>query len=134
MWVSLLSDMSSGIIGTALLQPLDVAKTSLINPVSAKLGMLSLFRTIVRDEGVWRLWKTRAGTCPHLARLRLLLATQTALLARIRGDREKRSLSNAEVMTVGIQRAAVALCCPISVVKTRVEGTGGRSYRTRYKV
>ena len=89
MWVSLLSGVSSGAVSCVLLQPLDVAKTSLINPANAAQarggGMLALFRTIVREEGALRLWK---GLQPALLRITagsaVYFASQTALLDRLR--------------------------------------------------
>ena len=89
MLASLLSGMSSGVLSTLLLQPFDVAKTSLINPAYSGVGMLQLFRNIVRDEGALRLWR---GLEPALLRITVgsgcYFLTQTALLSSIRGDRE----------------------------------------------
>ena len=131
-WVSLVSGAASGAVSTLLLQPLDVAKTRLISPSNRGRGMLQLFRGIVQDEGALRLWR---GLDAALLRIALgsgcYFATQTALLSRLRSRPERPSgapLSSTEVMAVGAvsRGAAVALCCPVSVVKTRMEGTAGR--------
>ena len=83
--VSLLSGVSSGVLTTVLLQPLDVAKTSLINPAVQQRSMTALFRSIVREEGVSRLWR---GLEPALLRITLgsgcYFTAQTALVSAIR--------------------------------------------------
>ncbi len=83
--VSLLSGMSSGILSTLLLQPFDVAKTSLINPQGRSSGMLALFRSIRGEAGWTGMWR---GVGPAVARISIgssiYFTTQTQMLDIIR--------------------------------------------------
>jgi solute carrier family 25 folate transporter 32 len=83
--VSLLSGMSSGIVSTLILHPLDVAKTSLINPAVRSSGTLQLFRDIRGEAGIRGLWR---GVGPAIARISLgsslYFTTQTQLIEIIR--------------------------------------------------
>ena len=103
MVVSLLSGVSSGVLTTVLLQPLDVAKTSLINPAVGQRSMVALFRAIWRDEGASRLWR---GLEPALLRITLgsgcYFTAQTALVSAIRQKHSQR-------------HAAQRSCCPAIV-------------------
>ena len=82
-WVPLLSGLSSGLISTALLHPLDVAKTSLINPDKRSSGMLALFREIRSQNGWTGMWR---GVVPALARISVVSSTSalTRMLTRLR--------------------------------------------------
>lgn len=73
-WVPLLSGLSSGLISTALLHPLDVAKTSLINPDKRSSGMLALFREIRSQNGWTGMWR---GVVPALARISVVSSAST---------------------------------------------------------
>jgi len=136
-FVSLLSGLSSGLLSTLLLQPLDVAKTSLINPARRSSGMLHLFRDIRGEAGWTGMWR---GVGPALARIAvgssIYFTTQTQMLEIIRaqmreeGHVENAQLSSQALLLAGfVSRAtAVSVCCPISVVKTRIEGNMVRPY------
>lgn len=167
--VSLLSGLSSGLLSTLLLQPLDVAKTSLINPQGRSSGMRELFAQIRRDAGWTGMWR---GVGPALARISIVrcadatpiaaqrdflaaaahtfasllslivqgsgvyFTTQTQLLSFLRhraeaeGAAANAPLSSQSLLGVGFlsRASAVSTCCPISVVKTRIEGNAVRPY------
>ena len=67
--VTLLSGLSSGLLSTLLLQPLDVAKTSLINPEGRSSGMRALFSKINKEQGWKGMWR---GVGPALARISIV--------------------------------------------------------------
>ena len=112
--VSLLSGVSSGVLTTVLLQPLDVAKTSLINPAVAHRSMVPLLRSIAREEGLSRLWR---GLEPALLRITLgsgcYFTVQTAMVTGLRQRHSQ--LNNPSTHTARTARHNTAPV-PISVV------------------
>lgn len=134
-WVSLCAGATGGIISTTLLQPFDVAKTTMINPQYRQYGMVAVWRSVVQQEGVAGMWR---GLSPALMRITIgssvYFSTQTYLLHVIqRNQKLGEKVKSSQWVSVGaLSRAiAVATACPISVVKTRFEGTS--TARQQYK-
>lgn len=149
-----LGGATSGCISTLLLQPLDVVKTrlqvsphtlsrapngpglpviSLTPPVRGlkNPGIVETFQLIIRYDSPLGLWR---GVTPTLLRNTLgvgayfvTLNNLNALLAR-----EDGSLSDRSTLVAGAtaRSLSVAMLCPLSVVKTRLELA---EYSTRYK-
>lgn len=155
-YVSLLAGMSSGILGNFLLQPLDVAKTSLINPQGNHSGMFALWRSIYQSHGIQGVWR---GSGPAVTRISIgagvYFCVQSTLLSQLKHLKAATTevshttptsttttsatvpsshvtLSSFELLVVGFcsRASAVSVCCPISVVKTRIEGSSVRPYRS----
>ena len=110
--MSLLSGVSSGVVTTVLLQPLDVAKTSLINPAVAHRSMTALFRSIAREEGVSRLWR---GLEPALLRITLgsgcYFTAQSALVSAIR---QRHSQGNQSLHRIPAQPVGCVSTCVLT--------------------
>lgn len=126
------SGIISGTMSTMLFHPLDVAKTSIINPESGISGakrnsIMSVWKGIIQTEGYCRIWR---GVTPAVVRIGIgsgVYFTVQASLMQLPRSGETLSL-----MGIGaVSRAAsVIVCCPISVIKTRMEGTDAAKGRT----
>lgn len=147
-YIPLLAGGTSGIISTTLLQPFDVLKTTMINPIYQSQSMSHISRDIIHHEGVTGLWR---GITPAILRIAigssLYFSIQTQLLQSIQlyqlnnnvtiDDKSNNQLINKTkyLFVGGVSRGiAVALACPISVIKTRYEGIsrGNKQYTSIY--
>ncbi|XP_059900244.1 mitochondrial glycine transporter A-like [Gadus macrocephalus] len=117
----------SGTCSTLLFQPLDLIKTRLqtlqgtVQPGSARVGMVSVFLTVVRTEKLVGLWK---GMSPSFARtipgLGLYFSTYYSLKQHFF---QGRGLGPLEAVALGAGARSVAgvLMLPVTVIKTRFE-------------
>lgn len=116
----------SGTCSTLLLQPLDLVKTRLQQSKNPRI--IEEVRVIVRENGVWGLWK---GVTPSLWRTVPgvgLYFTVYHFLA------DQRTLNWNEAALIGATSriAAGCLLLPVTVVKTRWEAKGS-SYRSLFQ-
>eukprot|EP00172_Hildenbrandia_rubra_P004177 Plantae.Rhodophyta-Hildenbrandia_rubra.ctg7962.p2 GENE.Plantae.Rhodophyta-Hildenbrandia_rubra.ctg7962~~Plantae.Rhodophyta-Hildenbrandia_rubra.ctg7962.p2 ORF type:complete len:373 (-),score=46.32 Plantae.Rhodophyta-Hildenbrandia_rubra.ctg7962:1318-2436(-) len=127
---------TSGAVTTLLLQPLDVAKTRMqmsaafnrtVGLHSAidlrpNTGILATIRGIIRSDRLRGLWR---GVSPTILRnmtgVGIYFVSLTKLTTYLRNP--DGTLSDASTLLAGAcaRSAAVALLCPLSVVKTRFE-------------
>uniref|UniRef100_A0A8C5CKS4 Solute carrier family 25 member 38 n=1 Tax=Gadus morhua TaxID=8049 RepID=A0A8C5CKS4_GADMO len=115
----------SGTCSTLLFQPLDLIKTRLQTLQgtvhSARVGMVSVFLTVVRTEKLVGLWK---GMSPSFARtipgLGLYFSTYYSLKQHFF---QGRGLGPLEAVALGAGARSVAgvLMLPVTVIKTRFE-------------
>ncbi|XP_061087339.1 mitochondrial glycine transporter B isoform X5 [Conger conger] len=125
----------SGTCSTLLFQPLDLVKTRLqtlqnnMHPGSPKVGMVTVFLSVVRTEKLLGLWK---GVSPSFMRcipgVGIYFSTFYSLKQRFF---QERSPSALEAVMLGAGARTVAGVCmlPVTVVKTRFE-SGRYNYVT----
>ena len=130
-WVSGLSGVCSGVLCAALLQPLDVVKTALINPAYGEASLLSLSRRLVREEGGFaRLWR---GLGPAVARIGLgsatYFTTQSTLINAVQQQRSSSSSSSQQQLSEESQSSTTAvqhcLIAGLLYAHRTVRGRGG---------
>ncbi|XP_076871471.1 mitochondrial glycine transporter B isoform X2 [Brachyhypopomus gauderio] len=116
----------SGTCSTLLFQPLDLVKTRLqtlqnMHPGSPKVGMLSVFITVVRTERLFGLWK---GVSPSFVRcvpgVGIYFSTFYTLKQRFLQERPP-SAGEAVLLGAGARCVAGIAMLPVTVIKTRFE-------------
>ncbi|XP_053494739.1 mitochondrial glycine transporter A isoform X2 [Ictalurus furcatus] len=117
----------SGTCSTLLFQPLDLVKTRLqtvqnnVQPGSGRVGMVTVFLTVVRTEKLLGLWK---GVSPSFVRcipgVGIYFSTYYSVKQRFFSDRAPRPV---EAVLLGAGARCVAGVCmlPVTVIKTRFE-------------
>jgi solute carrier family 25, member 38 len=149
--INLCAGVTSGCISTLLLQPFDVLKTRLISPNESQRSMFRLTKTIVKNDGIISLWRgTQPALIRITTGAAAYFTIQSYLIQLQLNNREKQikkkiefdsnynshsrsqiinskspeKLSSIDYMVIGgvSRAAAVTLCCPLSVIKTRREG------------
>ncbi|KAL6455774.1 hypothetical protein MHYP_G00356250 [Metynnis hypsauchen] len=117
----------SGTCSTLLFQPLDLVKTRLqtlqnsLSPGSPKVGMLSVFITVVRTEKLFGLWK---GVSPSFMRcipgVGIYFSTFYSLKQHFFEDRAPNA-GEAVLLGAGARCVAGVAMLPVTVIKTRFE-------------
>ncbi|KAL7883542.1 hypothetical protein SRHO_G00012000 [Serrasalmus rhombeus] len=117
----------SGTCSTLLFQPLDLVKTRLqtlqnsVHPGSGRVGMVTVFLSVVRTEKLLGLWK---GVSPSFVRcipgVGIYFSTYFSLKQHFFSDRAPGPV---EAMLLGAGARSVAGVCmlPVTVIKTRFE-------------
>ncbi|KAK3508348.1 hypothetical protein QTP70_022927, partial [Hemibagrus guttatus] len=117
----------SGTCSTLLFQPLDLVKTRLqtvqnsVQPGSGRVGMVTIFLTVVRTEKLLGLWK---GVSPSFVRcipgVGIYFSTYYSMKQRFFSERAPRPV---EAVLLGAGARCVAAVCmlPVTVIKTRFE-------------
>ncbi|XP_041942845.1 mitochondrial glycine transporter A-like [Alosa pseudoharengus] len=117
----------SGTCSTLLFQPLDLVKTRLqtlhntVQPGSARVGMVTVFLSVVRTEKLLGLWK---GVSPSFVRtipgVGIYFSTYFSLKQHFFLEKGPKAL---EAMMLGAGARVVAGVCmlPVTVIKTRFE-------------
>ncbi|XP_053540695.1 mitochondrial glycine transporter A isoform X1 [Ictalurus punctatus] len=117
----------SGTCSTLLFQPLDLVKTRLqtvqnnVQPGSGRVGMVTVFLTVVRTEKLLGLWK---GVSPSFVRcipgVGIYFSTYYGVKQRFFSDRAPCPV---EAVLLGAGARCVAGVCmlPVTVIKTRFE-------------
>ncbi|KAF5905997.1 solute carrier family 25 member 38-B isoform X2 [Clarias magur] len=117
----------SGTCSTLLFQPLDLVKTRLqtvqnsVQPGSGRVGMVTVFLTVVRTEKLLGLWK---GVSPSFVRcipgVGIYFSTYYSVKQRFFSDRAPRPVES--VLLGGGARCVAGVCMlPVTVIKTRFE-------------
>ncbi|KAI4888398.1 hypothetical protein NFI96_018867 [Prochilodus magdalenae] len=119
----------SGTCSTLLFQPLDLVKTRLqtlqnsLSPGSPKVGMLSVFISVVRTEKLFGLWK---GVSPSFMRcipgVGIYFSTFYSLKQHFFEDRAPNA-GEAVLLGAGARCVAGVAMLPVTVIKTRFEWT-----------
>ncbi|KAF6033417.1 SLC25A38 [Bugula neritina] len=114
----------SGTCSTLILQPLDLVKTRLQRDKTLhggrSQGVLNIYRNVVKNEGVFALWK---GLTPALLRcvpgLGLYFCTLTALQSNLSSP----TPTSLQILTIGAtaRSLSVITLLPFTVIKTRLE-------------
>ncbi|KAM3598464.1 uncharacterized protein V6R79_018302 [Siganus canaliculatus] len=117
----------SGTCSTLLFQPLDLIKTRLqtlqgaVQPGSARVGMVTVLRTVVKTEKLLGLWK---GMSPSFARtipgVGLYFSTYYSLKQHFFQDATPKALE-AVLLGGGARTVAGVFMLPVTVIKTRYE-------------
>ncbi|KAI1884054.1 hypothetical protein AGOR_G00222440 [Albula goreensis] len=117
----------SGTCSTLLFQPLDLVKTRLqtlkkgVNPGSARVGMVTVFLSVVRTEKLLGLWK---GVSPSFVRcipgVGIYFSTYFSLKQHFFQDRGP-SAWEAVLLGAGARTVAGVCMLPVTVIKTRFE-------------
>ncbi|KAK5856740.1 hypothetical protein PBY51_008315 [Eleginops maclovinus] len=125
----------SGTCSTLLFQPLDLVKTRLqtlqsgMQPGSSRVGMMTVFLSVVRTERLLGLWK---GVSPSFARtipgVGLYFSTYYSVKQHFFQDRNPGPLQ-AVLLGGGARAVAGVVMLPVTVIKTRFE-CGRFSYRS----
>ncbi|KAJ8404192.1 hypothetical protein AAFF_G00339650 [Aldrovandia affinis] len=117
----------SGTCSTLLFQPLDLVKTRLqtlqkgVSPGSARVGMVTMFLSVVRTEKLQGLWK---GVSPSFVRcipgVGIYFSTFYSLKQHFFQDRGP-SAGQAVLLGAGARTVAGVCMLPVTVIKTRFE-------------
>ncbi|XP_075998940.1 mitochondrial glycine transporter A-like [Genypterus blacodes] len=117
----------SGTCSTLLFQPLDLVKTRLqtlqsgMQPGSARVGMFTVFLSVVRTERLLGLWK---GVSPSFVRtipgVGLYFSTFYSLKQHFFQERRPGAI-DAALLGAGARTVAGVLMLPVTVIKTRFE-------------
>ncbi|XP_029996137.1 mitochondrial glycine transporter A-like [Sphaeramia orbicularis] len=117
----------SGTCSTLLFQPLDLVKTRLqtlqsgVQPGSGRVGMTSVFLSVVRTEKLLGLWK---GVSPSFVRtipgVGIYFSTYYTLKQHFFQDRSPGALE-AVLLGGGARTVAGIIMLPVTVIKTRFE-------------
>lgn len=123
----------SGTCSTLLFQPLDLVKTRLqtlqsnLHPGSARVGMVTVFLSVVRTERLLGLWK---GVSPSFVRtipgVGIYFSTYYSLKQNFFQERNPGAVE-AVLLGAGARTVAGVFMLPVTVIKTRFE-SGRYSY------
>lgn len=118
--IKIVAGMTSGALAAGLSNPTDLIKTRMqaAGPVR---GPASIMRMIIREEGIWGLWK---GATPSMIRAALLTAAQCATYDEVKLVLRRQGWQddlNTHLVVSGIAGlVTTTVTAPVDMVKTNV--------------